>query len=316
MKKLRNLFYTAIAASLLLSACEKTFDYDPADVPDDFVGLAAPAEGSGYQLHVPPFPVPANFEREWFLRLAVGNTEDAYVTSFQSKCRSGTHHLVAYGYEDENAPGQPEIGVMRDQNRPDGHGNFRGGMFGTLNYFTAQSEEFLLQMPPGMAVRIPGGATVDLNSHYYNKTKETRFGEVYLNFNTVDASQVSTVLHTELVDNSDELILPPNQVTTIVHTEIATTQNMTLHSITSHMHKHGKLFKVFVVGGPRDGELLLEADDYKHPPQIWLNDPLVITPGIGLRTEVTYDNYTNRELRFGVTSEDEMGIAFFLYSNN
>jgi hypothetical protein len=128
---------------------------------------------------------------------------------------------------------------------------------------------------------------------------------------------VNTVLYTELVDNSDELVLPPHQVTTIVHTELAKeNQAMTIYSITSHMHRHGKLFKVFASGGPRDGELLLEAHDYKHPPQVFLTNPLVITPGTGLRTEITYDNDGDRELRFGVTSEDEMGIAFFLYTPN
>lgn len=314
MKRLSYLFLPVLVLGMSLNACEKTFDYNPADVPNDFPALAAPASGTGFQIHVPPFPVPGNFEREWFMRLPVGNADDIYVSSFQSKCRPGTHHLVAYGYEDEDAPYQPQIGVMRDQNRSDGRGNFRGGMFGSINFFTAQAEEFTLNLPAGMAVHIPGGATMDLNSHYYNKTTETRFGEVYLNINTVDSSQVNTILYTELIDNSDELVLPPRQTTTITHTEIATDQHMMLHSITSHMHKRGKLFKVFVVGGPRDGELILEADDYQHPPQIFLTNPLEITPGIGLRTEITYENETDREIRFGVTSEDEMGIAFFLYA--
>jgi hypothetical protein len=315
MKKL-NLWASAICAlALFTTACEKTFDYNTADIPDDFAALPAPTPGSGFQVHVAPFPVPANFEREWYMRLPIGNTEDIYVTQMESRCRPGTHHLVAYGYEDENAPYQPQIGVMRDQNRQDGRGNFRGGMFGNINFFTAQAEEFTISFPAGMAVKIPAGATMDLNSHYYNKTSATRFGECYLNIHTVDPSQVTTVLYTELIDNGDELILPPRAITKIVHTEIAQPGNSyRLHSITSHMHRHGILFQVFVVGGPRDGEMILEARDYKHPPQIFLTNPLDITPGLGLRTEVTYDNDGDRELRFGVTSEDEMGIAFFLYS--
>jgi hypothetical protein len=316
MYKFKTVLLAAIATAMLGTACEKTFDYDPADVPDDFPALAAPAPGTGYQLHVPPFPIPANYEREWFMRMPIGNTDDIYVTRMQSKCRPGTHHLVAYGYEDENVPGQPEIGVMRDQNRPDGRGNFRGGMFGTLNYFTAQSEEFTLNLPAGMAVRIPANATVDLNSHYYNRTNATRFGEVYLNFETIPVNQANIILQTELINNGDILVLPPNKVTTIVYEEISTEDYMTVYSITSHMHERGKLFKVFVVGGPRDGELILESNDYKHPPQIFLSTPLVITPGIGLRTEITYDNDTDREISYGVTSQDEMGIAFILYTEN
>jgi hypothetical protein len=288
MKRLRFILY-AFLATAIFTACEKTFDYDPSDIPNDFVALPAPAPGTGFQIHVPAFPVPANFEREWFMRLPIGNTEDIYVTQFQSHSRPGTHHLVAYGYQDENAPNQPQIGVMRDQNRADGRGNFRSNFNMDINFFTAQAEEFTITMPPGMAVFLEGGATMDLNSHYYNRTNETRFGEVYLNVSTVDSSQV-------------------------IHTEMATDQHMLLHSITSHMHKRGRLFKVFVVGGSRNGELLLESNDFKHPPQIFLDTPLLIEPGIGLRTEVTYENETDRTITFGVTTEDEMGIAFFLYS--
>lgn len=302
-----------LLAATTFTACEKVFDYDNSEIPDDFMGLTPPASGAGFQVHVPAFPVPAHFEREWFMRLPIGNTEDIYVTSFQSKCRAGTHHLVAYGYEDENDPLNPQIGVMRDQNRADGRGNFRSNMNMDINFFTAQSDEFTLQFPPGMAVYLKGGATMDLNSHYFNRTEETRFGEVYLNIHTVDSSQVNTILYTDLVDNSDELRLPPRQTTTITHTELATDQHMLIHSITSHMHKRGKLFRIYVAGGPRDGELLLESNDYKHPPQIFLDTPLEIVPGTGLRTEVTYENETDREITFGVTSEDEMGIAFFLY---
>lgn len=312
MKK-RYFALLPLLATTLFTACEKAFEYDNSEIPHDFVGLTAPAPGTGFQVHVPPFPVPPQFEREWFMRLPIGNTQDIYVTRFHSKCRPGTHHLVAYGYQDENDPLNPQIGVMRDQNRADGRGNFRSNMNMDINFFTAQTEEFALDFPPGMAVYLKGGATMDLNSHYFNITDQTQFGEVYLNVHTVDSSQVSTILYTELVDNSDELRLPPRQTTTISHTELATDQHMMLYSITSHMHKRGKLFKVFVAGGPRDGELLLESNDYKHPPQIFLDTPLEIVPGIGLRTEVTYENETDRVITFGVTSEDEMGIAFFLY---
>jgi hypothetical protein len=107
MKTMRWFACFTVVAALCTTACEKTFDYDPSEIPNDFTALPAPVQGSGFQIHVPPFPVPGNFEREWFMRLPVGNVEDIYVSRFESKCRPGTHHLVAYGYEDENAPNQP-----------------------------------------------------------------------------------------------------------------------------------------------------------------------------------------------------------------
>ena len=70
-----------LVSVLILSACEKPFEYNVDDIPF-FAGLEAPNQGEGYQIHVAPFPVPANYERELFVRMAVGNTEEIYVNKF------------------------------------------------------------------------------------------------------------------------------------------------------------------------------------------------------------------------------------------
>jgi hypothetical protein len=309
----RVLFATAALLLGLGTACEKTFDYDPAAVPSNYPGIPAPAAGEGFQIHVPPFPVPPNFEREWFMRMAIGNTEEVYVNRFMSSCRPGTHHVIAYGFEDENAPGLPEIGVMRDQNRADGRGNFRGNMLGNIAYFISQQREYDLVLPEGYAIRIPANATVDMNSHYFNKTDETQFGEVYLNAYTRPVSEVQKILDFEDVDNADSLTLPPNSIRDITFTQIFP-ESYDLTMMFAHMHKRGKRFDVYFVGGPRDGELLYTSTDYAHAPTMFFTPAMRIEAGQGLRTVVRYVNETNRTISFGVTSEDEMGILFYLYS--
>lgn len=313
MKKTNSLLATAALLLGLASACEKTFDYDPSQVPSDFAGLPVPASDSGFQVHIPPFPVPPNFEREWFMRVGLGNTQDVYVNRFHSLCRPGTHHLIAYGFEDENAPGLPEIGVMRDQNRADGRGSFRAMMFGNIAYFIAQSREYDLVLPPGYAIRVPAHATFDMNSHYFNKTDQTQFGEVYLNAYTQPLSTVQKVLEFDDVDNQDSLNLPPNSIRDITYTRTFD-EAVDITMLFGHMHKRGKRFDIYLEGGPRDGELLYTSTDYEHAPTLWFTPALRIEPGQGLRTVVRYVNETNRTINFGVTSEDEMGIAFFLYN--
>ena len=51
--------------------------------------------------------------------------------------------------------------------------------------------------------------------------------------------------------------------------------------------------------------------DYQHPPYQFFNPPLRFEAGEGMRTKVRYINESNREIRYGVTSEDEMGILFY-----
>ena len=179
---MKQYFFLFLLLASSFWACEKTFDYNPEDIPTTFLGLEAPREGEGYQVHVPAFPVPANYEREFFIRMPIGNTEDIYVNSFQSICRPGTHHLIAYAYEDENDSNHPPIGVLRDQNLSDGRGNFTLTMGSGAMYYLTQTPDSHLQLPEGIAIKIPANSTVDLNSHYFNATDEMRFGEIFLNF--------------------------------------------------------------------------------------------------------------------------------------
>ncbi len=174
----------------------------------------------------------------------------------------------------------------------------------------AQEPDFLSQLPEGVAVRIPANATIDVNSHYFNLTDETLFGEVYLNFHTIPEDSVRELLVMDDVDNEEALILPPQQTTDIEYTEIFD-EDTKIRQMFSHMHKRGSVFEVFKVGGANDGERLYVSTDYQHPPDMFFEPALEIKAGEGLRTMVRYENETNREIRFGVTSEDEMGILFY-----
>ena len=298
-----------LLAIIGLNSCQQTFEYDINDVPY-FQGLEKPAVGEGFQVHVPAFPVVANYERELFIRMPIGNTEDIYVTKFHALCRPGTHHLIAYGYQNEDNPNHPPIGVMRDQNLPDGRGNITLTMGSGAMYCGAQEPEFIQQFPPGVAVRIPANATIDVNSHYFNLTKETIFGEVFLNMETIPKDSVTELLEIDNIDNDEVLFLPKGETTDIEFTELFD-ETTRIRQMFSHMHKRGVLFEVFRVGGVDDGELLYAALDYQHPPYKFFDEPLVFLEGEGMRTKVRYINNTDRDIEFGVTSEDEMGILFY-----
>jgi hypothetical protein len=301
-------FWISILAIGLLS-CEKSFKYDVSEIPY-FEELASPATGEGYQLHIPAFPIPPNYEREVFLRMSIGNTEDIYVTKFEALCRPGTHHLIAYGYRNENNPINPQVGVMRDQNLPDGRGNINLTMGSGSMYCGAQEANFVQQFPPGVAVKIPANATLDMNSHYFNLTDNTIFGEVFLNFETIPENEVTELLEYDEIDNIENLFLPAGEETTIEYTQLFS-EKIQIRQMFSHMHKRGKRFLVYKVGGANDGELLYSAFDYQHPPYMFFDTPLVVEATEGIKTIVTYDNETDHDISFGVTSEDEMGILFF-----
>jgi hypothetical protein len=70
---------------------------------------------------------------------------------------------------------------------------------------------------------------------------------------------------------------------------------------------------VRIAGGPRHDELVYFARDWQHPPILHLDPPIDLDAGQGLKLLVTYDNDTDRTLRFGLLSVDEMMILFGYY---
>jgi hypothetical protein len=299
-----------LAVFLFIVSCEKEITYDLKDVPADFVPLAKPADGNGYQVHIKPFPVPANFEREWYLRLPIGNKEKIYVTEMEVKMRPGSHHFIAYPFRDENDPSNPKVGVIRDQNLASGRLNILSNT--NMNGFILESTapEYSIKIPLNYGIPFEAGATLDFNAHYFNKTQKTLFGEAYFNLYTKPRSQITGELKEVIIDNHDKLTLPPNKVTVIE--TIYTFEEMTRYLVlTSHNHKAGQKFEMYGVGGKNDGKLLYTSTDYVHPVINYYNSgPLTFEKGDKIKMVVTYNNTTNRTITFGVTSEDEMGIAF------
>jgi hypothetical protein len=302
MKKFN--FLSIAVAALLFSSCEKTFDtYNVVDVPTDFTPLAKPAAGKGYQVHIDPFPVQANFEREFYVRKDLGNTEEVYLNGFEMKARPGTHHMIAYSFAKDDI--LPPVNVMYDQNMPNNTVALRSGKTTGGPLFQSPSADWKFQLPDGYAVKIAPNASFMMNSHYFNTTAKTRFGEIYANFNTIPKDQAKQVLDVEYYET--ELSLPPNQKTT-VNTDFMVKKETVIPLMLSHYHKRGEKFEVRIKGGTRNGELIYTSEDYEHPLVKTFSPALVLKVGEGLTTNVTYNNTTNRTIKFGVTSEDEMNI--------
>jgi hypothetical protein len=295
---------------VFILSCEKEITYDVKDIPTDFIPLAKPEEGKGHQVHINTFPVPSNFERELYVRLPIGNKEKIYVTEMEVKMRPGSHHFIAYPFRNENDPSNPKIGVMRDQNLASGRLNILSN--NNMNGFILESTapEYSIKLPKGYAIPFEANSTLDFNAHYFNKTKKTLFGEGYFNLYTKEKSEISGELEEVIIDNHENLTLPPNKVSVIE--TIYTFDKLTRYLVlTSHNHKAGQKFEMYGVGGKNDGKLLYTSTDYVHPIINYYNDePLTFEKGDKMKMVVTYKNSTSRTISFGVTSEDEMGIAF------
>lgn len=289
-------------ASLLNDKTVTAVAYEP---------LLIPAAGVGYQMSIPTFDIQPNFERELFTRRMVGNTQDIYVNRFETKMRSGSHHFVAYDFR--NKATLPNLNDIRDLRNSDNSLNLLTALTMSNHVYLvgsqAQYQDYTF--PAGTALLIPAGASLDLNSHFVNKTTSVIKGEAQINLYTVDKSTVKQVVQTLDLGNTN-LNIPAN-------TRVTLTKSFTFDkprkilALTSHMHKLGEKFVIKIKGGTRDGEVVYTSTDWEHPDIISFATPIQLNKGEGLTSEITYNNTTSKTVNFGLTSEDEMGIIFGYY---
>jgi hypothetical protein len=284
-----------------------------ASVVDDknFTPLEAPAAGTGYQMKVEKFEVAPNYERELFVRKALGNTTDIYVNAFKLKSRANSHHMVVYDFR--NKEQLPLLNQVRDLRNPDNTLNLLTAISASNHVFMAGGSDAsqVYSFPEGTAMYIPANATLDLNPHYFNKTKSILYGENYVNFYTTPKEKVQNVVKMLDLGNQNIPILPGQRVTHTKNWTFNTNRNIVM--LTSHTHKLGEKFEIRIKGGKRDGELVYETDNWEHPLVKNFDKPIELLKGEGLTSHITYYNPGTKTVSFGLTSEDEMGIIFGYY---
>jgi hypothetical protein len=281
-----------------------------------FLPLAPPARG--YQIHLPAFAVQPQSEREFFVYLPLGNTEEIWVNRVEVSKRPNSHHFIVSHYPAGTPQSQlPTPGEYRDIWRPDGSldRSALAGMTYRRRVAGSQTAESDQLFPEGIAVRLPANVWLDLNSHYINRTDQLFYGEVYANLHTVDEASVAHEAHSLFLNNT-QLHIPPHAPgeTTVMGRSFIFGERRNIVTLTSHMHEKGQRFvirRVDSAGVP--GEVVYETRSWEHPDVVLFDPPLEMAAGEGLRSEVTYHNPTGSPVGFGLTSTDEMSIIVGYY---
>lgn len=286
----------------------------------EFTSLSPPAF-DGMQLHLAPFDVVANHERELYTYMPLDNADEMFVNRFEVSMRPGSHHFILYTYSETTPadvlPMPHEIRDLRDDEGSyfDENGEAYFDYMRTLPYLKpimiSQSRRHDYSLPPGVALRLPANAGLELNAHYANYSDETMQGEAYVNLHTLPPDEVEHVARGFALTTFD-IFLPAGQQTRLER-DFILQEDRHIVQLVSHAHDRLTEFTAEIIGGERDGELIYVTYDWEHPAPLRFDPPLDLEAGQGFRLRATYDNQTDRDLIFGFTREDEMMILYGYY---
>lgn len=279
------------------------------------VGTAAGARrlrlhkpGRGFQMRMAPFVIPPAAEREVCEYRTTPNGKPMDVQGFELEMTAGAHHFVVWEYLGKDRDPAHFWTGLKDAPGCVGLGP-RDGFATNANLFGMQSAHAKVRFPPGVAVRLEPHAPVYLNAHLRNGslTDALTAGAV---FNMIPARRGTVRHHAQaLVIGSFAIDIAPRSGASFTgewHTPVA----LNIVQLSTHQHHRGTHTAVHEVDatGADLGELFA-ADSWDHPGERWFDRAHRLPAGHGLRFTCDWMNPDDKEVHFGVHTDDEMCFA-------
>jgi hypothetical protein len=295
----------ALALLAVLAACGN----DPCD-PN--------AQACTYEQDVSTITVPAGFEDEdtcqsWTLN----NPTELWVHSITQHNDGAYHHANWFFVPDDQFQ-------LPDGSWPCTANNFgelvaalEGGFLFALS---TQSLEETQTLPDGAAIRIPPYSRVIGSSHFLNASDADITTTMHLRMETIPPPQVAAKLAPARIQYHD-LHLDPNARSAFT-TECALDTEYTkwvhdmpfrytLYYVLVHYHTLGLYQQLEILGGPRDGEVIMRHDGYGDNAGHAIDPPLDLAAAgaRGVRLTCGYDNPRSVPVGWGIGDQEMCVMA-------
>jgi hypothetical protein len=275
-----------VSTSIILLAAAGCGERTPAVTTD--IGLLPPAEGTGFQLKIPPFPVGAGQEiQSCFFYAVPGNPQDeVWVDHYQIAQTTGSHHMNIFRVKTiKNLSGNPGDSVVN------------GECFVSSNWSdwplvvnSQQQATVDWKLPDGVGAKFHGGELLMLQTHWVNATTQTTPGiaKVLVNFNfpkTPPANELATLFAT----NQNIRICPGETDKFFTKTCTFPSAGINVIAANGHFHSRGVKFEMM----PVDSNGTVGKDFYVST--AWDDPPMArdftlpIAAGGGVEWKCTYD---------------------------
>jgi hypothetical protein len=255
--------------------------------------------------------------RSWTLN----NAEDLWVTGFELTQNEASHHSNWTFAPEGTFPGADGIWNCRDR----GYDQLSAAVAGGVIYAQSTQATHEVQVfPEGAAVRIPAHSVIFSDIHLLNLTTASVTGHASITLYTVPRAQVSIPL-TPFHITYQALALPPHERSRAEMTcDLDTGYRMqTGHGVDLRMfyalpHTHALGTRVFLqaVGGPIDGQMLLDVQGSPGEARgTGYGTPIDLTGITGLRFGCEFENPTTDVVHWGFGNQEMCEMLGFMQSD-
>jgi hypothetical protein len=190
---------------------------------------------------------------------------------------------------------------------------------GYLFALSTQSHAETQTLPAGSAIRIPPYSRVIGSSHMLNATDEDITTTMRLAISTVPPASVTAKLAPARISYHDLTITPTAKSSFTTECDLAAAYDGVYHRPLSyklyytltHYHELGTYQQLEIMGGPRDGEVIMRHDGYGDNAGHAIEPPLDLAAAgaTGLRLTCGFDNPRSAEVGWGIGDQEMCVMA-------
>lgn len=279
----------------------------PTDAPLDAAPPTYEARHTFPAIELEPGGEEQSLCQSWTLH----NDEPLYVNAVTMDAEPGWHH--------SNWMFVPETSFVG----PDGTWRCSERRFNELAAALADGAVFFAQstqatheemrFPEGAAYRIPPHSRVIGTVHVINFGSSPLSSALTFEIETIEEAEVEDRLYPLAIDNRGISIGPRQSSTSVAEcdfTTVAGALDWSIFYVLPHYHGLATGFRLELMGGARDGEMVFDTSaEVGDPLGATLSPPLDVAGASGLRLSCSYQNPGTGEVTYGPSALDEMCLV-------
>ena len=311
--------YQLSLISLVFLACSsenKPSLSSPVDMGSVIPDVEVPASdqgvidsGNSMTHQFPEFPLAEFEETQPCVSWKLNNEQALYVNQVTLSNEGAFHHSNWFVVPDEMYVG--DDGFFRCDDRE--FDELSSAVAGTVLF--AQSTQSRVEeqdLPEGVVIKIPPQSRIVAGTHLLNLGARPMTTTMRLSLELVHPRDVSVVVAPFRLGYGD-LHIPPGLSRHTGECPMADNYeamagrpiDMKLYYVLPHYHALGNYFHLEIMGGPRDGEVILHMEGFNAEANGKTFDPPIDLTGItGLRLTCGYNNMSGEEVGWGIGDQE------------